>query len=164
MGSSPEGRRVRLIGVGNILLKDEGVGVRVAEELKKKHWPSSVEVIDGGVAGFGLIDFFLESAKVFLIDAADMNLPPGTIRRFAADAIRLPEEAPKFSMHDVSLLEVLGITRALDSSPRPIIIIGIQPKEISWGMELTPEIQAVVPKAVGMILQELEKDGIHPLN
>ncbi len=164
MGNFAAGGKVRLIGVGNILLKDEGIGVRVAEELKKKHWPSSVEVIDGGVAGFGLIDFFLESTKVFLIDAADMNLPPGTIRRFAADAIRLQEEAPKLSMHDVSLLEVLGITRALDSSPREIIIIGIQPKEISGGMELTPELQAVVPKVIEMVLKELEKDGIHPLN
>ncbi len=164
MGNFAAGGKVRLIGVGNILLKDEGIGVRVAEELKKKHWPSSVEVIDGGVAGFGLIDFFLESTKVFLIDAADMNLPPGTIRRFAADAIRLQEEAPKLSMHDVSLLEVLGITRALDSSPREIIIIGIQPKEISGGMELTPELQAVVPKVIEMVLKELEKDGIHPLH
>ena len=164
MGNFAAGGKVRLIGVGNILLKDEGIGVRVAEELKKKHWPPSVEVIDGGVAGFGLIDFFLESTKVFLIDAADMNLPPGTIRRFAADAIRLQEEAPKLSMHEVSLLEVLGITRALDSSPREIIIIGIQPKEISGGMELTPELQAVVPKVIEMVLKELEKDGIHPLN
>jgi len=156
------GAKVRVIGVGNILLKDEGVGVRVAEELRKKSWSSSVEVIDGGVAGFGLLDFFEEATQILLIDAAEMNQPPGTVVRFTADEIRREAGSPKFSMHDIGLPDVLELARHLDSPPRSIVIFGIQPKEISWGLGLSPEVEAVVPKVLEMVLEELGQVGIHP--
>ncbi len=147
--------KVVVIGVGNVLLRDEGVGVHVAQELKKKDLPSGVEVHDGGIAGIGLLDFFPEASKVLLIDAADMNMNPGSIVRFTPEEIGVRREELRFSSHDVGLPEVLSLAVALGENPREVVIIGIQPKDISWGLELSPEVQASVPRAIEAILKEI---------
>ena len=154
--NGPAGRIV-IIGVGNLLLKDEGVGVHVVQELRKKKLPSTVEVHDGGVAGIGLLDFFPGASKVMLIDAADMNLTAGALVRFTPEEVAGRIEGPRFSAHDIGLLEVLELARALDQSPPQVVIFGIQPKEISWGTELSPEVQASIPKVADLILKEIQK-------
>lgn len=154
-----------VIGVGNLLLKDEGVGVHVAQELQKKPLPSQVEVLDGGVAGMGLLDFFPEAGKVLLIDAVDMNLHPGAVVRFTPEEVRAKEGGLRFSSHDIGLLEVLDVAKVLHQRPPEVVIIGIQPKEISWGMELTSEVQAAVAKAVELVWEEIHQAGLrngHP--
>jgi hydrogenase maturation protease len=163
MENPPAAGKIRVIGVGNILLKDEGIGVRVIEALQQKRWPPSVELIDGGVAGFALIELLTQVRKVLLIDAAQMDLCPGTIRRFSPEEVSAPEALPRFSMHDVGLPDVLALSRLLDPSPREIVIFGIQPKEIALGLELSEELQAAVPQAAAMVVQELEKEGVEPL-
>src|SRR5512147_954276 len=132
--------RTVIIGVGNLLLKDEGVGVHAVRELRQKALPAGVEVLDGGVAGIGLLDFFPGAQKLVLIDAADMNLAPGTVVRFTPEEIRSLPGGPKFSAHDVGLLEVLELASALGQSPPEVVVIGVQPGEISWGTDLTPEV------------------------
>lgn len=144
-----------VIGVGNLLLKDEGVGIHVAQELKKKPLPSQVKVLDGGVAGMGLLDFFPEACKVLLIDAVDMNLQPGAVVRFTPEEVRARAGDLRFSLHDIGLLEVLELAKVLHQRPPEVVIIGIQPKEISWGMELTSEVQAAVAKAVEAVWEEI---------
>jgi len=150
----PAGKIV-IIGVGNLLLKDEGVGVHVAQELQKRDLSSAVEVHDGAVAGIGLLDFFPGASKVLLIDAADMNLDPGAIVRFTPEEVISEKGGPRFSAHDVSLLEVLKLAKALDQYPLEVVIFGIQPKEISWGTELSPEVRASVPKVIEAVLKEV---------
>ncbi|MBI5968513.1 MAG: HyaD/HybD family hydrogenase maturation endopeptidase [Deltaproteobacteria bacterium] len=150
-----QARKVRIIGVGNLLLKDEGVGVQVARELQKNDLPSGVEVFDGGVAGIGLLDYFREASKVLLIDAADMNLKPGAVVRFTPEDVREEKIGPRFSSHDVGLLEILRLAKALEQCPQEVVIIGIQPKEISWGTDLSPEVQASVPRAIEAVLKEI---------
>jgi hydrogenase maturation protease len=144
-----------IIGVGNLLLKDEGVGVHAVRELRQKAFPAGVEVLDGGVAGIGLLDFFPGAQKLVLIDAADMNLAPGTVVRFTPEEIRSRPGGPRFSAHDVGLLEVLELASALGQSPPEVVIIGVQPGEISWGTDLTPEVQGSLPRVVEMVLKEV---------
>ena len=144
-----------IIGVGNLLLKDEGVGVHAVRELRQKALPAGVEVLDGGVAGIGLLDFFPGAQKLVLIDAADMNLAPGTVVRFTPEEIRSQPGGPKFSAHDVGLLEVLELASALGQSPPEVVIIGVQPGEISWGTDLTPEVRSSLPLVVEMVLKEV---------
>lgn len=146
--------KIVIIGVGNLLLKDEGVGVHVVQELQKKDLPSAVEVHDGGVAGIGLLDLFGGASKVLLIDAADMNLEPGAIVRFTPEEVISEKGGPKFSAHDVSLLEVLELAKALGHAPPEVVIFGIQPKEISWGTELSAEVRASIPKVMETVLKE----------
>jgi len=147
--------KVLVIGVGNLLLKDEGVGVHVIKELQKRELPPGVEVLDGGVAGWGLLDLFSKASKVLVIDAADMELPPGSMARFTPAEVELPSGELKLSAHGVGLPEVLELARALGHNPPQVIIFGIQPKEISWGMDLTPEVAATVPKVIAAVLKEL---------
>jgi hydrogenase maturation protease len=151
--------RVVIIGVGNLLLRDEGVGVHVAQELQKRSLPCRVEVIDGGVAGMGLLDLFGGAQKLLLLDAAEMNLEPGAVVRFTPDDVRFQAGKVKLSAHDVGLLEVLELARALGQCPPEVIIIGIQPKEISWGMDLTPAVQAAVAKVVDLVLKEIDRSN-----
>ena len=153
-GNGSTGKTV-IIGVGNLLLKDEGAGVHVAQELQKKRLPAAVEVHDGGVAGIGLLEFFPGASKVLLIDAADMDLDPGASVRFTPEEVAGKAGGPRFSTHDVGLLEVLELARTLGQCPPEVVIYGIQPKEISWGTELSPEVQATVPRVVEMVLGEI---------
>ena len=138
-----------------MLLKDEGVGGHVVQELQKKSLPSAVEVHDGGVAGIGLLDYFPGASKVLLIDAAEMNLEAGAVVRFTPEEVAGNPGGPRFSSHDIGLLEVLELARALDQCPPEVVIFGIQPKEISWGMELSPEVRASIPKVTEAVLREI---------
>jgi len=149
------GGKTLILGVGNLLLKDEGIGVHVARELQKKILPAEVEVCDGGVAGIGLLDFFREASKLLLIDAAEMSLKPGTVVRFTPENVKDLSGGVKFSTHDVGLMEVLNLAKALRRCPEDVIIIGIQPKEISWGTNLSPEVEAAIPQVVEMVLKEI---------
>jgi hydrogenase maturation protease len=162
--SPPNGpaRKIVIIGVGNLLLKDEGVGVHVVQELQKKGLPSVVEVHDGGVAGIGLLDFFPGASKVLLIDAADMNRTAGTLVRFTPEEVAGKVERPRFSAHDIGLLEVLELARAIDQSPPQVVIFGIQPKEISWGTELSAEVQASIPGVMEAVLREIAQAPPNP--
>ncbi len=148
--------KIVIIGVGNLLLRDEGVGVHVAQELHKRGLPSGVEVHDGGVAGIGLLNFFEGASKVLLIDAADMNLDAGVVVRFTPEEVARKMDRPKFSAHEVGVLEVLDLAKALDQCPPEVVIFGIQPKEINWGRDLSPEIQASIPRAVEAVWEEID--------
>ncbi len=152
---APAGATV-IIGVGNLLLQDEGVGIHAIQELQRRALPPEVEVVDGGVAGMRLLDFLQGAARVLLIDAADMNLPPGTVFRFTPEEVRAGAKEVRFSTHDLGLLEVLELAKALGQCPEEVIIIGVQPKEIAWGTELTPEVQAAVPKVIEAVLREID--------
>ena len=149
--------RTVVIGVGNLLLKDEGVGIHAVRALQEEALPAGVEVIDGGVAGVGLLDLFSGAQKLLLIDAADMGLEPGTAVRFTPEDVRFQSGELKLSTHDLALPEVLALARTLDQCPSEVVILGIQPKEISWGTELTPEVRAAVPKVVEWVLKEIRE-------
>ena len=144
-----------VIGVGNLLLKDEGAGIHAIQELRKNSLPAGVEAIDGGLVGLRLLDLFSGAQKLLLIDAAEMGLAPGSVARFTPEDVRFQSGELKLSTHDVALPEVLALARALNQCPSEIVIIGIQPKEISWGDELTPEVRAAIPKAVGLVWKEI---------
>jgi hydrogenase maturation protease len=153
----PMPRKSVVIGVGNRLLKDEGVGIHVLQALEKETLPPDVHLFDGGICGIGLLDFFQGASKALLIDAADMNRKPGTILRFTPETLRAQAREIKFSTHDIGVAEVLELAKALGQSPEEVVIIGIQPKEIDWGTELTPEVQASIPKVLQIIREEITR-------
>ncbi len=159
MKSTPkkEPAKIVVVGVGNLLLKDEGVGVHIVRELQRMSLPAEVEVRDGGVGGIDLLDSLERASHAVLVDAAEMGLEPGTVRRFKPDEVRPGADAPRFSSHDLGLPEVLKLAQELGRSPEEVIIIGIQPKEITWSTELSPEIQAAVPEAIDKILAEIRR-------
>ncbi len=147
-------KTVVIIGVGNLILRDEGVGVHVVRELETRELPPQVEVLDGGTALMDLLPVIHKAERIIVIDALQAGGEPGTIYRVCPDDLMGETENP-LSLHQVGLLEVLGMVRQLGGDPE-VVIIGVEPKEISWGMELTPEVQAKLPKVIDAVFEELK--------
>lgn len=148
-------RRTLVLGIGNILMRDEGVGVRVIEAMRDLPMPADVELLDGGTSGVDLVDEVADRTKVIVIDAVKTDGKPGTTFRFgAADLIRDTERA--LSLHEFGLLETLMAAEHLGCAPKEVVIFGIQPKEVSVGLELSAEVAEALPKVIELVLAEAE--------
>ena len=146
---------ILVLGIGNVLLRDEGIGVHIIEEMKKNDLPDNVELVDGGTGGADLLDVIAERQKVIVIDAVQGDYKPGTLIRFTAeDLVKL--DGTEVSLHELGLYETLLMAKMLGCEPKEVIIIGIKPKEIKWGLELSEEIKPLVPKIIDIVLKEIE--------
>ncbi|MCE5329726.1 hydrogenase maturation protease [bacterium] len=150
----------KIIGFGNIFMSDDGIGIRVIEELNKINFSEdyrNVVLIDGGTSGIDLIFTLKESDRVIIIDAVDAGQDTGEIVKFKLN--RLSEFNEKkfrsFSLHDISLAEVFNLMRSLNINP-DITIIGIKPKLIDYGEKISPEIECKIPEIIFQIKQEIE--------
>ena len=148
--------RTAILGVGNLLLKDEGIGVHVAQALERLPLPEGVEVIDCGTAidVAHLVEGF---DKLIVIDAAQAGGKPGTIYRLSLEDIER-EENHHLSGHEFSLLWSLRLC-ALDGSAKEVLIIGVEPSKIDWGVELSPELENRIPEIVKNVFREIESGG-----
>ncbi len=152
-----------ILGVGNLLLRDEGVGVHVISTLRGRELPDDVELLDGGTASFDLLDTLAGRRQVIIIDAVRTGSEPGTIFRFTPEDISVSREQIT-SLHQVGLLETLDLVgHLLDSAPEEVVVLGIEPKEIGWGLELSAEVKAAVPKVIELIMAELDRFQRRPL-
>ena len=147
---------ILVLGIGNILIRDEGVGVRVIEQMQTMHLPDYVELIDGGTAGADLLDALAERRKVIIIDAVQADCEPGTVLRFTTDDLVRPDGVG-MSLHELGLGEALTMTRQLGCTPEDVVVFGIKPKDIECGIELSEKIMSSVPKVIELVLEEIEK-------
>ncbi|MGQ9649863.1 MAG: HyaD/HybD family hydrogenase maturation endopeptidase [Phycisphaerae bacterium] len=145
---------ILVLGVGNILLRDEGVGVRVIEAMREMAMPPGVEVVDGGTAGADLLDIISDRHKVIVVDAMDAGLEPGTILRLRAEDLASAGR-PLISLHELALTETIAAAQIVGSMPDELIIWGIQPKDIRPGDVLSAQIASSVPRLIEQILLEL---------
>ena len=161
MTTKSKNKKVIIIGVGNILLKDEGIGIHAVEHLKKLYnFSSRVELVDGGVGGLNLLPYMERAANLIIIDAVRANAKPGAVFRFTPEDI-LTQVKYKTSLHEMGLQDVFAIARAAGKKCPATVIIGIQPKDISsYGMELTAEVEAKLPDVLKVVASELERIGI----
>ncbi len=150
--------QVLLLGVGNILMGDEGIGVRVVEYLLEHYEiPPSVEVVDGGTSGMELIGYFEEKDAIFIIDAIEKKeMTPGDVV-----ILDLPEIGViyrnRISPHQLGISEVLSVATLHEKLPSMVKLIGIKPKNIDPGLELSPEVKASLEKVERLLLKELER-------
>ncbi len=174
--------RVLILGVGNILLRDEGIGVHIAQQLNKYDLPDNVEVIDAGTAGLDILLSQEGLYKLVVIDAVKAGNGPGTIyktrlnvwqpqarlgdglrtaiaKTFGFDAATLTGQS-QISLHQVSLLDALAAAEKMDCLPEEIVIIGVEPGEVDLGLELTEKIARSVPEVIEQVLEEIQ-DVIH---
>ncbi len=147
---------ILVLGVGNLLLSDEGVGVHVAQKLLNMDLPPEVEVIEGGTDGFGLINIISEADRLVLIDAVKGGGSPGSIYRFDVGDIPGSTSLFKTSLHQVGILEVINLSGLVGKTPHTTVI-GVEPKDVGTGMELSPEIEALVPRIIKLVLEEASK-------
>ena len=152
-----EQKRILILGIGNILFTDEGVGIRVIERLQQLYeFPDNVSIIDGGVLGLGLLSFLTEADYLVVVDAVKKGGEPGSLYRLEGDEV--PKRIlAKNSLHQVDFLETLMSCQILDKVPETVIL-GIEPLDIeTLSIELTPKIQAKVDTLVDMVLKELDQ-------
>lgn len=148
-------RKVAVVGIGNVLLKDEGIGVHVARALRGRVETdkADVEIIDGGTSP----DVFLlvEGVhKLVLVDAVKGGGNPGSIYRFHPHDI-ISEQKYAISVHQMGLLDSLRMIKCSGSKPDSIVIIGVEPKEIAWGLELSTELSEKLPQIVEVVMDEV---------
>ncbi len=145
---------VLILGIGNILLRDEGVGVHVVRRMEGMDLGEGVEALDGGTGGADLIELIADRQKVIVIDCMKSGEKPGTVYRFTGD--ELVEQGDRsISLHEFGLSETLIMARQLNCAPKEVIIFGIEPATIRPPAEgLSPEIDALVPKLIKAVLNE----------
>lgn len=152
-------RKILVLGVGNILLHDEGIGVRVIEELQARYeFSENVEFFDGGTLGLRLLDPIVGADYLIVVDAVQNGEPPGTLYRLDADHLN-KRISFKSSIHQLDLVETLAYAEILGNRPTTVII-GIEPADISpWGLQLTQVVQSRMEEMCGRVLQEIRQAG-----
>jgi hydrogenase maturation protease len=152
-------RNVLILGVGNLLLSDDGFGVHVVNALREIPLPPNVTLIEAGIVSHQLIPEFHAADLLIFIDAVEAGDTPGSIFRFRPEDMQFMSQL-KVSLHDMSLIDVLHMTALTGERPETIII-AVQPKDVkTCSMELNDEVKAVIPKVIDLILEELKKRGL----
>jgi hydrogenase maturation protease len=171
--TTSEGRRPSLatlvIGLGNPLRGDDGVGLRAIELLAAQTLPPEVEVADGGTQGLGIVNLMEGRRRVILVDAADVGKAPGQYSRFALHETHLLDDPDlsanngglnaggrkNLSIHAAGLREALLLAHALKMLPESVIIFGVQPHSLEWETGLSPQVEGGLPDLVAAMLAEV---------
>ena len=131
---------ILLLGLGNILLQDEGLGVYALEQLQARyHLPANVRALDGGTMGLDLLPYLGQATHLLILDAVQIGQPPGTLVRL--EGAEIPAALSlKMSMHQVGLQELLALGDLVGTLPPRVVVWGIQPAWLDWGLELSPPV------------------------
>jgi len=148
--------RIVIIGVGNLLMKDEGIGIHAVQSLQEIDLPPDVKLIDGGTSP-DLISYTRAGDKMIIIDAARAGGKPGTIYRFRPEDIAAGKGSLT-SAHEMGVAENLNLMTITGNAPAEVVIIGIEPGEIDWGTELSPQLKQRLPAIVKVVLKEIRAE------
>lgn len=146
--------RTLVIGLGNRLLRDDGVGLRMLEELQRDESFGDCECVDGGTQGIALLGYFAERASAVILDAVALGAAPGTVH-----VIREPDfqRVRGSTAHEGGALEVLALAKLLGQAPDEVVIVGIEPDEVRTGIGLSDRVEAALPEAVAKAREILEE-------
>ena len=143
--------RIVIMGLDNLLLKDEGVGVHAIHALKGRNdLPENVELVDAGTATLDVLQIIGDVDKFIVIDAVKGGNEPGTLYKFEPNDISSTNGATT-SLHQLGFIEVLSIIDKLGKAPKDVTIIGVEPQEISTGLELSSDIAEKIPRIVQLV-------------
>ena len=145
---------IGILGIGNILLKDDGIGVHIINELLKEDYPQNVDIVDGGTSILDLLDVFVKNDKIIVVDTLKGGHEPGTIYKVT------PEEMGSYiksnsSLHDVQVLDMLKNANLLGYNPK-VIIIGVEPSEIEYDIGLSNVLKSEFTNLLNIVRQEIE--------
>jgi hydrogenase maturation protease len=156
-------KQILVLGLGNTLLRDEGVGVRVVERLQELYrFPENVQVVDGGTMGLDLMAYVEAADRLLVLDAVNTGGEAGTLAHLVG------EQVPAFlslkvSPHQMGLSDLLAAAQLRDIYPDEVVLWGVQPGAIEVGLDLSPAVAARVDALVDRALAELHRWGIEPL-
>lgn len=154
--------QITVLGVGNLLFCDEGLGIRAVEILERRyHFPENVKILDGGVLGIHLLGAITEADHLIVIDAVKNGAPPGSLHRLKGKEV--PKRIlSKNSLHEVDLLEALTLCQAFDKVPETVIV-GIEPADIERvSLDLSPPVEAKLDDLIETVIYELRALGASP--
>jgi hydrogenase maturation protease len=149
-----------VLGVGNILLSDDGVGVHTIRRLQKvAQLPEEIQVVDGGTSGLDLLHYLEGVSHLVIVDAMEGNRPPGTLTRLTGDEVPA-YLSTKMSPHEIGLPDMLFAAKLRDLYPEEVVIWGVQPATTEVGLDLSPPVAGQVDALVENVLAELRRWGI----
>lgn len=153
---------ITVLGVGNVILRDEGFGVRVVEYLDALYdFPEVVQLVDGGTLGIELTQYLTGTKKLLVIDSINGGAPPGTVFRFADEEVTAHFQ-DKLSVHEVGIQDVLTLLFLTGKKIPHVVVIGAQPYDLGAGVELSPRMRALLPEMAEKALEELRAWGVRP--
>jgi hydrogenase maturation protease len=153
-------RKVLVLGVGNLLLSDDGVGVHTIQRLQEvARLPEEVQVLDGGTSGLDLLYYLEGVSHLLVVDAIEVGQPPGTLTRLTGDQVPAYLSL-KMSPHEIGLPDMLFAAKLRDLYPEEVVIWGVQPATTEVGLDLSPSVGAQVDVLLEKILEELDRWGI----
>jgi hydrogenase maturation protease len=149
-----------VLGVGNLLLSDDGVGIHTIRRLQEvAQLPEEVQVVDGGTSGLDLLYYLEGVSHLLIVDAIEVGQPPGTLTRLTGDQVPA-YLSPKMSPHEIGLSDMLFAAKLRDLYPEEVVIWGVQPATTEVGLDLSPSVGAQVDVLLEKILEELDRWGI----
>ncbi len=150
--------RTAIIGLGNPLRGDDGIGPRVIEALNRRGLPPGVQAVEEGAGGLELLELLEGQERAVIVDAALVGREAGQFVRFTPEEARLEEAADRLSFHSAGLAETLTLARALERPLPPLVIFGVQPARTDWEEGLSPAVEAALPALVEAIWREVVED------
>ena len=143
-----------VLGLGNTLHSDDGVGPQAIERLRNgPRLPQHVTLIEGGTLGLELLPYIWDCSYLLVLDAVDVGQPPGTLVRMSSEEMQtLPG---KGSVHQLGVADLLVALRILAQHPPEVVLLGVQPASTEWGTELTPAVAAALPALADAAIAEV---------
>lgn len=149
-------KKIKVVGIGNSIMQDDGIGVHVINKMAEMDFPSNIEFVDAGVNSYDMVDIFCQADSLIIVDAMHTGGEPGTIYRAPLDELGLKSIDSIASLHEMHFIEAINMVRLLGANPE-VIVYGIEPQTVSLGLELTPLIADKVPRLMELIQEELIK-------
>ncbi len=150
-------KKVRVVGIGNLVMQDDGLGPHFIKYLESAgDIPPEVELIDGGTHSYDLVEFFAEADSIIIVDALKFEEEPGTIYRAPLKELRndLVNEAK--SVHELNFIDAVKMVNMLGYDPE-VIVFGVEPKTIDVSIELSPEVEAKLPRLAELVKAEIKR-------
>lgn len=148
-------KKIVIIGVGNLIMRDDGVGIHVVQELQKTKLPENVEVQDADTNAFMALEYMDNKDKAIIIDAYRGGKKPGTIHKLAFSPSDEQPANIKLSLHDLDFTDAIKSAKHAFKLPPDIVIIGVEPEVVEFGLELSLRVQKAIPRIIEAVLKEV---------
>jgi hydrogenase maturation protease len=149
---------IRILGIGNILMGDDGFGPYAVETLRSRYaFPDHVELEDGGTPGLDFLPYITDARCVIVLDTVSSDAPPGTVKVFRDREIIGSAPPPRLSPHQPGLREALMAIELSGGTPGELVLVGVVPETLAQGTRLSSPVQSAVEHVIATVLAELER-------
>lgn len=155
----PESNSLIILGLGNVLCGDDGLGVAAVMEIHRRYRvPANVEVLDGGTLGLSLLGYFEAEQDVILVDAITTDAETGTLVRLEGDAVA-PAVRHSLSVHQIGVADLIDALRLIEVYPKRLVLLGLVPETLDLGVKLSDPVRRMLPLLVERVVEEAKQLG-----